>query len=58
MSERWRLFLETIGAALVILAVMMLSVALGILVAGIILIVAANFYGNEVEDDADPVERQ
>ena len=57
MNEHWRLLLETIGAALVILAVVMFSVALGILVAGIFLVVAANFYGNEA-DDADPVERK
>ena len=52
-----RAVVELFGAALVILAVVMFSVALGILVAGIFLIVAANFYGNEA-DDADPVERK
>lgn len=57
MSERWRLLLETIGAALVILAVVMFSVALGILVAGVFLIVAANFYGGS-DADADSDERK
>ena len=52
-----RAVVELLGAALVILAVVMFSVALGILVAGIFLIVAANFYGNEA-DDADSVERE
>lgn len=56
MSERWRLAVESLGAGLVILAVLMFSVALGILVAGVVLIVAANFYGGDT--DADPGERK
>ena len=52
MTERMRLLVEALGAVLVIVAALLVYAPLGILVAGVILIVIANFYLGD--DDADP----
>lgn len=53
-DERWRLVVEGLGALLVIVSAALVSVALGLLAAGVILIIIANAYMGEGEDDASP----
>lgn len=50
MSERWRLAVEALGACLVILALALVHIALGVFVAGVLLIVGANFYRGDNDD--------
>lgn len=54
MSERWRAAVEVLGVLLVILGVAMFSVALGVILAGVVFVYAATFYrtGEEEDDDA------
>lgn len=50
MRERRRLIVESAGALLVIAALIMVHVALGVMVGGLLLIAVANFYMKGDED--------
>lgn len=54
MNERCRAAVEILGVVLVILGVAMFSVALGVILAGVVCVYAATFYrtGEEEDDDA------
>jgi len=53
LSDRVRLILEALGAGLVIIAVWMISLPLGVFVAGVVVLLVANFYAVDDDDDAD-----
>lgn len=58
VRERQRLLVEGLGAALIVCAVLMFSLPLGVLVAGVMLVLAANFYMGADDAGADGDDSQ
>ena len=53
MTERWRLLVEAVGASLIVGALLMVSIPLGIAVAGVVFVVVANFYMGAEDASSD-----
>lgn len=59
-TERQRLVVEVMGGVLVIAAFALIHIAMGVLVAGILLMIFANFYlrATETEEGTDAGDRE